>query len=165
MAVSRGMRAGPFQPLDTVHGLDGDGPEPVPRVNGIRGACPRPNVELSGRLFLPPRCGLRAAHPHGDQNMRFYNQPHAAYCGVDRHARTMYLHILDDRGRTRLDQNLPARPDAFLAAVAPFRGGLVVGCECMFAWYWLADLCEDQGIPFVLGHALYLKMIHGGKAK
>ena len=20
------------------------------------------------------------------------------------------------------------------------------------AWYWLADLCEDQGIPFVLGH-------------
>jgi hypothetical protein len=27
--------------------------------------------------------------------MRFYNQSHAAYCGVDLHARTMYLHILD----------------------------------------------------------------------
>ena len=27
--------------------------------------------------------------------MRFYNQPHAAYCGVDLHARTMYLHVLD----------------------------------------------------------------------
>jgi transposase len=35
----------------------------------------------------------------------------------------------------------------------------------MFAWYWLADLCVDEGIPFVLGHALYMKMIHGGKAK
>ena len=35
----------------------------------------------------------------------------------------------------------------------------------MFAWYWLADLCADQGIPFVLGHALYMKAIHGGKAK
>src|SRR5262249_48147214 len=97
--------------------------------------------------------------------MRFYNQPHAVYCGVDLHARTMYLHVLDDRGRTRLDKNLPARPDAFLDAAAPFRDGLVVGCECMFAWYWLADLCEDQHIPFVLGHALYLKAIHGGKTK
>ena len=35
----------------------------------------------------------------------------------------------------------------------------------MFAWYWLADLCEREGIPFVLGHALAMKAIHGGKAK
>src|SRR5205823_5113532 len=31
--------------------------------------------------------------------------------------------------------------------------------------YWLADLCEDEAIPFTLGHALYMKAIHGGKAK
>jgi transposase len=97
--------------------------------------------------------------------MRFYNQPHAAYCGVDRHARTMYRHVLDDRGRTRFDNNLPARPDAFRDAVAPFRDGLGVGCECLVAWYWLADLCADQHLPFVLGHALYLQAIHGGKAE
>jgi transposase len=30
---------------------------------------------------------------------------------------------------------------------------------------WLADLCEDEGVPFVLGHALYMRAIHGGKAK
>src|SRR5438874_2548113 len=35
----------------------------------------------------------------------------------------------------------------------------------MFAWYWLADLCHDEDIPCVLGHALYMKAIHGGKAK
>jgi transposase len=29
---------------------------------------------------------------------------------------------------------------------------------------WLADLCAQAGIPFVLGHALYMKAIHGGKA-
>jgi transposase len=29
---------------------------------------------------------------------------------------------------------------------------------------WLADLCAQEGIPFVLGHALYMKAIHGGKA-
>jgi hypothetical protein len=58
-----------------------------------------------------------------------------------------------------------AEPDTFLGAVKPFRKNLVVGCECMFAWYWLADLCEDQRIPFVLGHALAMKHIHQGKAK
>jgi hypothetical protein len=35
----------------------------------------------------------------------------------------------------------------------------------MFAWYWLADLCAEHGIPFVLGHALYMKAIHQGKSK
>ena len=35
----------------------------------------------------------------------------------------------------------------------------------MFTWYWLADLCSKEGIAFVLGHALYMKAIHGGKAK
>jgi transposase len=37
--------------------------------------------------------------------------------------------------------------------------------ECIFCWYWLADLCAQEDIPFVLGHALYMKSIHGGKAK
>jgi len=35
----------------------------------------------------------------------------------------------------------------------------------MFTWYWLADLCSKEGIAFVLGHALYMKAIQGGKAK
>jgi transposase len=60
---------------------------------------------------------------------------------------------------------MKAAPEPFLQAVAPYRDGLVVAVECLFTWYWLADLCADQGIPFVLGHALYMKAIHGGKAK
>src|SRR5438552_2862125 len=35
----------------------------------------------------------------------------------------------------------------------------------MFTWYWLADLCAEHGIPFVLGHALSMQAMHGGKAK
>jgi transposase len=77
----------------------------------------------------------------------------------------MYTHVLDSGGKTVFEHDLPAAPGAFLDAIAPYRDGLVVGCECMFAWYWLADLCEDESIPFVLGHALYMKAIHGGKAK
>ena len=97
--------------------------------------------------------------------MRPYTTTHAYYCGVDLHARSLFAHVLDDKGATRLEQDLPASPAAFLDAVGPYRDGLVVGCECMFAWYWLADLCERERIPFVLGHALAMKAIHGGKAK
>src|SRR2546429_7016801 len=97
--------------------------------------------------------------------MRFYTQPHRFYCGIDLHARTMHVCVLDHEGNVVFDRNLPCRPETLLRALAPFRDGLVVGAECMFAWYWLADLCEDEGIPFVLGHALAMKMIHGGKTK
>src|SRR5436309_1829549 len=69
--------------------------------------------------------------------MRFYDQQHRFYAGVDLHARTMHLCILDATGAVVLDKSLPCRPDAFLSAVAPFREGLVVGAECMFGWYWL----------------------------
>jgi transposase len=97
--------------------------------------------------------------------MRFYNQPHAFYCGVDLHARTMYLCILDHAGTIVFHDEVPAEPDAFLEAIAPYRDGLVVACECLFCWYWLADLCHAEKIAFVLGHALYMKAIHGGKSK
>jgi transposase len=97
--------------------------------------------------------------------MRLYDQPHPYYGGIDLYARTMHVCILDQAGQVAFDHNLPSRPDAFLQAIAPFRDGLVVGAECMFAWYWLADLCREQQIDFVLGHALYMKLIHGGKAK
>jgi hypothetical protein len=42
---------------------------------------------------------------------------------------------------------------------------MAVAVECIFTGYWLADLCSQEQIPFVLGHALYMKALHGGKAK
>jgi transposase len=97
--------------------------------------------------------------------MRFYTLQHRFYCGIDLHARTMHVCILDHQGQVVFDKKLPCQPKALLSAVAPFRDGLVIGVECMFAWYWLADLCQAEHIDFVLGHALYRKAIHGGKAK
>jgi transposase len=77
----------------------------------------------------------------------------------------MYLCILDQEGNTRLHRNVRAKPHDFLSAIEGFRDDLVVGAECMFTWYWLADLCRDEKIQFLLGHALYMKAIHGGKKK
>src|SRR5262245_57056016 len=97
--------------------------------------------------------------------MRFYTKQHQFYCGIDLHARTMYVCLLDHHGEILLHRNRPARPETFLKAIAPYRDDVVVAVECIFTWYWLADLCAREGIPFVLGHALYMKAIHGGKAK
>ena len=76
----------------------------------------------------------------------------------------MYLCILSHEGEILLHRNMKAAPEPFLKAIAPYREGLVVAVECMFTWYWLADLCAQKGIAFVLGHALSMKAIHGGKA-
>jgi len=97
--------------------------------------------------------------------MRFYTEKHRHYCGIDLHARTMYLCIVNGEGKILLHQNMPAAPESFLAAVKRFRQDLVVAVECMFTWYWLADCCAQNDIPFVLGHALYIKAIHGSKVK
>ena len=97
--------------------------------------------------------------------MRFYDQQHRFYAAIDLHARTMHVCVLDAAGTVVLDRNLPCHFETLLQAIAPFREGIVIGVECMFGWYWLADRCAERQIPFVVGHALYMKLIHGGKAK
>ena len=97
--------------------------------------------------------------------MRFYNGTHCHWCGIDLHAKTLYVCILDAESQVLIHENLRSSPEAFLAVVEPYREGLVVAVECTFTWYWLADLCAREGIAFVLGHALMMKAIHVGKAK
>ena len=97
--------------------------------------------------------------------MRFYTKQHPFYCGIDLHARTMYVCILSQDGEIVLHRNMKAAPAPLLKAIAPSRDARVIAVACIFTWYWLADLCAQAGLPFVLGHALYMKAIHGGKTK
>ena len=97
--------------------------------------------------------------------MIFYTKQHQYYCGIDLHARTMYVCIIDQAGKTLVHRNLRASGENLLKVIAPYREDICVGVECTFSWYWIADLCDREKIPFVLGHALYLKAIHGGKSK
>jgi transposase len=102
----------------------------------------------------------------GGDLMRFYTTQHKYYCcGIDLHARSMFVCVLDGEGKIRVQRNLPTDSERFLRLFEPYREDVVVAVECMFAWYWIADLCAREGIPFVLGHALYMNAIHGGKAK
>jgi transposase len=97
--------------------------------------------------------------------MRFYTKQHRFYCGIDLHTKKMYVCILDGAGEIMVHQNIRTDPEAFLRIIAAYREDIVVAVECMFTWYWIADLCASERIPFVLGHALYMKAIHGGKSK
>jgi transposase len=97
--------------------------------------------------------------------MNFYTNQHKYYCGIDLHTKKMYVCILDSAGEIRFHRNIKTDRQAFLKVIKPFREDIVVAVECMFTWYWISDLCVKQKIPFVLGHALYMKAIHGGKAK
>ena len=100
-----------------------------------------------------------------ETSMRLYTQQHQFYCGIDLHARTMYVCILHHDGEIVVPRHRPTRPEALLKTIAPYREQIVMAVACLFTWYWLADLSAREGMPCVLGHALYMKAIHGGKAK
>jgi transposase len=97
--------------------------------------------------------------------MNFYNNMHPYYCGIDLHARSLYVCIISQAGETLVHKEIPASPDYLSNLLEPYIGKIVVGVECMHCWYWVADFCEEINVDFILGHALYMKAIHGGKAK
>jgi transposase len=97
--------------------------------------------------------------------MKFYNNQHKYYCGIDLHAKKMYVCILNQKGKRMVHKNIKTDPELLFEPLFPYLDDVVVGVECVFCWYWLADLCAEHHIPFTLGHALYMKAIHGGKTK
>ena len=97
--------------------------------------------------------------------MRFYTETRTYYCGIDLHARSLYVCILDHTGNVVIHKEIKAAPEPLMALIMPYLDGIVIGVECMHCWYWIADFCHKHDIEFILGHALYMRAIHGGKAK
>ena len=97
--------------------------------------------------------------------MKFYTTLHKYYCGIDLHARLLYVCILDEHGNKVVHQKIKADPHQLHKLLKPYIGQVVVGVECMHCWYWVSDFCREINVEFILGHALYMKAIHGGKAK
>ena len=98
--------------------------------------------------------------------MKYYTTTTEFNCGIDLHGRQMYVCVMDRWGKKLVHRNIKGNDFGFfLKLIAQYRHDLTVVCESTFNWYWLADACLDEGIEFVLGHSLYLKLIHGGKNK
>ena len=98
--------------------------------------------------------------------MNLYQTQHPFYCGIDLHANEMYACVVDQGGKKLLHRNFKTRqPEKLFDHLKPYGSEVIVGVESTFNWYWLCDACEQRKIPFVLGHALFLKAIHGAKVK
>jgi transposase len=86
-------------------------------------------------------------------------------CGIDLHARTMSLCIMDKNGKILLRKSIPCDIHILLDCLKPFRQNITVGVESTFNWYWLIDGLRASKIPCHLGHALYIKQMSGKKHK
>ena len=104
--------------------------------------------------------------------MNFYTKQHKYYCGIDLHARKMYVCVLTHERNVFVHENIKTDPEQFLKLIRPYEENLIVGVECVFCWYRLADLCAQQNIAFMrffdwqgpfsyicFQHQKYLKLI------
>jgi hypothetical protein len=84
-------------------------------------------------LSLLPACRisgkLEATKPNGEDSMNFYNTSHSHYCGIDLHARSLYVCILDQAGEVLLHKECQAKADRLLKLITPFLDNLVIGVE------------------------------------
>ena len=72
--------------------------------------------------------------------MKYYTSTTEYNCGIDLHARQMYVCVMDRQGKKLVHTNVKDNDfNFFLKLVEPYKHDLTVCCECMFGWYWLAD--------------------------
>lgn len=76
--------------------------------------------------------------------MKYYTTTTEYNCGVDLHARNMYLCLMDRAGKVLVHENIKDNDtDYFLQRVAPYRHDLTVTFESCFLGTWFADLCRS----------------------
>lgn len=97
--------------------------------------------------------------------MEYWQPETDFYCGVDLHWTNMYVCITDRLGEKLVHRKLRNDAALFLKILKPYLPSVTVATESTGSWYWLGDLCDDEGIRFTMGHALYMKAIHGAKSK
>ncbi|CAM3737396.1 hypothetical protein PSMA106859_14725 [Pseudoalteromonas maricaloris] len=61
--------------------------------------------------------------------MKFYTTFHKYYCGIDLHARILYVCIIDDRGNKVVHQKIKADKHELLRLISPYLEDIVIGVE------------------------------------
>lgn len=86
-------------------------------------------------------------------------------CGIDLHDKSHVAAIYDRSGKLLFLKKINNNFDEFKEAVRQYKNDMAVGVESTHNYYWLYDGCQNENIPFFLGHALYMKAIRGKKKK
>lgn len=98
--------------------------------------------------------------------MKYYISTTEFNAGVDLHSRNLYLCLMDRAGKIRVHENIRHNDLNHLKRlIAPYRHDLTLTFESCFMGAWFADFCEDEGLPYVMAHAFYLRSIQGQKHK
>jgi transposase len=72
---------------------------------------------------------------------------------------------MNKSGKVLCGEEVESKFSEIQRVLQPYLPSIAIACECTFNWYWLADGCHEKNIEFYLGHALYMKVIHGTKKK
>ncbi|WP_164101550.1 IS110 family transposase [Candidatus Laterigemmans baculatus] len=80
--------------------------------------------------------------------IKLYNKQHDFYCGVDLHAKTLHVCVVDQAGDKLLHRNFQrSKPEVLFANLnASSSKNIVVGCESTFNWYWLAKNLDGTSV-------------------
>ncbi len=65
--------------------------------------------------------------------MNFYNNTHPYYCGIDLHAKSLYVCIIDQEGEIYLHKEIPAAPDRLQKILDPYLETLLSGLSACIA--------------------------------
>ena len=100
--------------------------------------------------------------------MKYYTSTTEFNCGIDLHARQMYVCVMDRQGKKLVHTNIKNNDFAyFLQRIQPYKHDLTVCAECMFGWWllaWRMPARKQASLSCWLTRSIS-KAIHGGKNK
>ncbi len=86
------------------------------------------------------------------------------YCGIDLHAKSSYIAIIDERRQRVFKRNVANVRQTILSFLAPYKAelaGIVV--ESTFNWYWLVDVLMEDGYRVHLANPSAIQQYRGLK--
>ena len=87
--------------------------------------------------------------------MKFYNQQQKYYCGIDLHAKKMFVCILDQKGKVKVHQNINTDPELFFELIFFYLDDVVVGVECVFCPALQAGSTTGRGLPTFVSNTIF----------
>ena len=86
------------------------------------------------------------------------------YCGIDLHAKSSYLAIIDEKRQRIFKRNVANDRQAILLFLAPYKAELAgVVVESTFNWYWLVDALMEEGYRVHLANVCAIQQYVGLK--
>jgi transposase len=98
--------------------------------------------------------------------MKFHHLTTQYAAGVDLHKNNLRICIMNTVGKILYQSTITRHKLKRLKkCLAPYGTDVTIGVESTYNWYWLIDWCREQGLPYTLGHATYIKKKMIGKNK